>query len=73
MVQLSEEEIQKIIELTGNNRTEILQVAGYLPALGQWLRWGIVKTWSCARALTVLGPVRKIYWAIVCVKTTIPL
>jgi len=72
MVTLSEEEIQKIIDLTGNTRTEILDVADYMPALGQWLRWGIIKTWSCARALTVLGPIRKIYWAIVCVKTTIP-
>jgi len=72
-MQLSEGEIQKIMSMTGGSRTEILNVAGYMPELGQWLKWGIVKTWSCARALTCLGPIRKIYWAIVCVKTTIPI
>lgn len=74
MVSLTEEEINEIISKTGATREDVLRIAAAMPEeLGQWLRWGIIKTWSCARALTCLGPLRKVYWAIICLKTTIPI
>ena len=73
MVQLTEEEVKEVISKTGATREDVMQVAAVMPELGQWLRWGILKTWSCGRALTCLGPLRKVYWAIICLKTTVPI
>ena len=70
LVKLTDEQIKKVRELTGADVPYIKSVAEWVP--GSFLKFAIVKTWSCVRCVTCLGPARKVFWCIVCVLTKPP-
>lgn len=58
------------MEETGATRQQVERVALWVP--GQYIRFGIIKGWSCFRCLTCLGLARKVLWCIICVATKPP-
>lgn len=69
-IKLTEDQIKKIAKETGASVDYVKSIAQWIP--GSFLKFAIIKTWSCLRCITCLGLARKVFWCIVCVATTPP-
>lgn len=70
VIKLSERQIQEVMRETGASRDYVKEVAMWIP--GQYIKFGIVKGWSCFRCITCIGLARKVVWCIVCAVTKPP-